>query len=66
MTSFLVPLATAALIVAVCTAVLVRRDRRRMPAHPETLRIESAATRNIRSTRRRAHAYQNRFLREHE
>ncbi|MGW2442845.1 hypothetical protein [Streptomyces sp. NPDC001494] len=30
MTSFLIPPAVAALITALCTAVLIRRDRRRM------------------------------------
>ncbi|MEU6201431.1 hypothetical protein [Streptomyces sp. NPDC047061] len=30
MTSFLIPVAAALLVVAVCTGVLVRRDRRRM------------------------------------
>ncbi|MEW2253863.1 hypothetical protein [Streptomyces sp. NPDC047869] len=44
MTSFLIPPATAALIVALCTAVLIRRDRRRM--------TPSAEARNARSTPR--------------
>ncbi|MFJ8112482.1 hypothetical protein [Streptomyces sp. NPDC096132] len=66
MTPFLVPLAVAALVVAVCTTVLVRRDRRRMAESVESLRIETAATRGLRDSRRRAHAYQNRFLREHD
>ncbi|WP_416986055.1 hypothetical protein [Streptomyces sp. T028] len=66
MTPFLVPLAVAALVVVVCTTVLVRRDRRRMAASVESLRIETAATRGLRDARRRAHAYQNRFLREHD
>ncbi|MFI5794333.1 hypothetical protein [Streptomyces sp. NPDC051677] len=63
---FLVPLAVAVLIVALGTTVLVRRDRRRLGAGPETLRIENEATLGLRGARRRAHAYQNRFLREHE
>ncbi|WP_158073097.1 hypothetical protein [Streptomyces kebangsaanensis] len=33
MSPFLVPLTTAALIVAACTTVLVRRDRRRAHAY---------------------------------
>jgi len=36
MTSYLIPPATAALIVALCTAVLIRRDRRRMTPSTET------------------------------
>ncbi len=66
MTPFLIPLAAAVLIVVVCTAVLVRRDRRRMVASAESLRIQTTATRGIRETRRRTHAYGNRFLRERE
>ena len=66
MTYFLVPLTVAALIIALGTTVLIRRDRRRLDAGPETLRIENAATQGLREARRRAHAYQNRFLREHE
>ncbi|MCH0562868.1 MULTISPECIES: hypothetical protein [unclassified Streptomyces] len=53
MTSFLVPLAAAALIVAAGTAVLVRRDRRYMAASPKTLRAEAAAARGVPVPRRR-------------
>ncbi len=35
MTSFLIPPAVAALITALCTAVLIRRDRRRMTSCAE-------------------------------
>ncbi|MCX5424256.1 hypothetical protein [Streptomyces sp. NBC_00078] len=63
MMSFLIPLAVAVLIVAACTVVLVRRDRRRMEASADSLRIEATAHRGLRETRRRARAYQNRFLR---
>ncbi len=63
---FLIPAAAAVLIIATSTAVLIRRDRRRMAGDVATMRIESAATRGMRDTRRRAHAYQLRFLRERE
>ncbi|WP_327368270.1 hypothetical protein [Streptomyces sp. NBC_01217] len=63
---FLAPLAAAVLVIAVATAVLIRRDRRRPEADADTLRIEAAATSGLREARRRAHAYRNRFLREHE
>jgi hypothetical protein len=43
MTPFLVPLATAVLIVAVTTAVLTRRDRRRMTAGTGGLSSETTA-----------------------
>ncbi|MEU9207793.1 hypothetical protein AB0D27_07515 [Streptomyces sp. NPDC048415] len=66
MVSFLIPLATAVLIIATSTTVLIRRDRRRMEAGAETLHIESAATRGLPDTRRRVHAYQQRFLRERD
>lgn len=66
MVYFLTPLAAAVLIIAVSTAVLIRRDRRRPEAGSETLRIETVATAGLRDARRRARAYQNRFLREHE
>ncbi|MCX4767877.1 hypothetical protein OG562_44445 [Streptomyces sp. NBC_01275] len=66
MTPFLVPLAVAALIVAVCTVVLVRRDRSRTAASVESLRIGTAAPRGLRDTRRRAHACGKRFPREHD
>ncbi|MGV9991537.1 hypothetical protein [Streptomyces sp. NPDC003374] len=62
MLAFLFPLTAAMLIVAAGTAILVRRDRRRMADATDTPQIEAAATRD---TRRRAHAYRNRFLREH-
>ncbi|AWT44585.1 MULTISPECIES: hypothetical protein [Streptomyces] len=66
MTPFLIPLAIATLIIAAGTAVLTRRDRRRMTNGTDTLRIETTATQGIRETRRRAHAYHNAFLRERE
>ncbi|MFI1034686.1 hypothetical protein [Streptomyces sp. NPDC020951] len=66
MTPFLLPLAVAALIVAVCTVVPARRDRRRMASSVESFRVEAAATRGLRDTRRRAHAFASRFMREHD
>ncbi|TFV33211.1 hypothetical protein E4K10_30555 [Streptomyces sp. T1317-0309] len=66
MAHFLVPLAVAAAIVGISTAVLVRRDRRRMAAGPETLYIEESATPGTGETRRRVRMYQQRFLRERE
>ncbi|NUP19326.1 MAG: hypothetical protein HOZ81_25205 [Streptomyces sp.] len=66
MVCFLVPLAVAVLIIGVSTAVLIRRDRRRLEAGSETVRLEAAATLGLREARRRARAYGNRFLRERE
>ncbi|MFR0355655.1 hypothetical protein [Streptomyces sediminimaris] len=65
MTSFLIPLAAALLIVAAGTLVLVRRDRRRMDAGADTLRTGAAAPRGLRAARRRARAHRNRFPRGH-
>lgn len=45
-----------AVLMAWAIGVLVRRERRRLGAGPDTLRIEAAATRSIRDTRRRARA----------
>lgn len=66
MTSFLIPLAAALLIVAAGTLVLVRRDRRRMAASTESPRTEAAAPRGLRDARRRIHTHRNRFPREHD
>lgn len=66
MISFLIPGALAFLIIAASTAVLIRRDRRRMESSAEAMRIESAATRGVRDARRRARGYHNRFLRERD
>lgn len=66
MISFLIPVAAAVVVVAACTVVLVRRDRRRLVANAESLRIEAAATRGVRENRRRAYAHRNRFLRHPE
>ncbi|WP_255945141.1 hypothetical protein [Streptomyces odontomachi] len=63
---FLIPATIAVLIIAMGTAVLIRRDRRRMAGDSATMRVEAAATRGIRDTRRRARAHQLRFLRERE
>lgn len=52
-------LAIAAAGLAVPMAVLVRRERRRIPLNPEAHRIEAAATRGLRDARRQAHAYQH-------
>jgi hypothetical protein len=43
-------------IVAWAVGVLVRRERRRFEAGTDTHRIEAAATRGVRDTRRRARA----------
>ncbi|MCI3238853.1 MULTISPECIES: hypothetical protein [Streptomyces] len=48
MVCFLIPLTAAVLIIASGTAVLIRRDRRRMEGGAETRRIESAAIRGLR------------------
>ncbi|WP_149830631.1 hypothetical protein [Streptomyces tailanensis] len=55
MVYFVMP-GVAILIIAASTAVLIRRDRRRMEVDIDTPRIESAATRGIRDPRHRTRA----------
>ncbi|MDO0937705.1 hypothetical protein QQY66_40485 [Streptomyces sp. DG2A-72] len=45
-----------AVLMAWAIGVLVRRERRRLGTSPEAQRIEAAATRSIRDTRRRVRA----------
>ncbi|MGW4298440.1 hypothetical protein [Streptomyces sp. NPDC004376] len=66
MLAFLLPLAAAMLVVAVDTAVLVRRDRRWMADGADTVRIEAAAPRDERDTPPGAQVCQSRFPREPE
>ncbi|MET9046772.1 hypothetical protein ABZX34_28625 [Streptomyces sp. NPDC004362] len=65
MLPFLIPLAVAALIVAIGTALMVRRDRRRLSVHLDTLPMDSAVIEGIRAGRRPARAYRNRLGHEH-
>ncbi|MEV5475156.1 hypothetical protein AB0L66_22770 [Streptomyces sp. NPDC052207] len=65
MLPFLLPLAVAALIVAIGTTLMVRRDRRRMSVHPDTPPMDSAVIEGIRVCRLPARAYRNRFGHEH-
>ena len=48
--------AVLALALAVTVAVLVRRDRRRLPGGPDTGRLETAAGRGLRDARSRVRA----------
>ncbi|MFI1444637.1 hypothetical protein [Streptomyces fructofermentans] len=66
MVHLLLPALAAVLVIAAATAVLVRRDRRRMDPGADTLRIEATATRGARDARRRAAAYGHRFLRDRD
>jgi hypothetical protein len=54
LTSFLIAPLVAAIIVALGTGVLVRRDRRRMAPGADALLIEPQTSRGLRETRRRA------------
>ncbi|MFJ8108604.1 hypothetical protein [Streptomyces sp. NPDC096132] len=47
--------AVLTLVLAAAVTVLVRRDRRRFPAGPDSARIEADATRGLREGRRKAH-----------
>ncbi|MDX3363897.1 hypothetical protein ACIBWG_07805 [Streptomyces griseoaurantiacus] len=54
--AFLVPLAAAVLVVAVSTAIMVRRDRRRMPMSADGRRVEAVSARGPRENHRPARA----------
>ncbi|MFI1003225.1 hypothetical protein ACIP10_29515 [Streptomyces galbus] len=52
----LVLMTAAAAVLAFPLTVLVRRERRRAPLHPEAHRIEAVAARGLRESRRLAHS----------
>jgi hypothetical protein len=62
--AFLLPLAAAVLIVAVSTAIMVRRDRRRMPLCADGRRVGVATTPGPRDSTRRVRAEIGRRPRE--